>query len=182
MKKLKKILSTLLVFALTFSCLSFIPAFAKTAPDALSSTIYVTAPRVGATPSPSDISKSNSHIVLVDFLWAEKAPGESNYHLMQGSFKEGYQYRFYVQYGCTNGLTSDVEVFINDKQPSGISEDNYVYRTIYYDFGTLRSNNSNNSSGLSLVDILLFPVKVVIYPFAFMAGFFHGIFSGIFGV
>lgn len=149
-----------------FSCFGIVSASANSEPEASSTTIYVTAPSVGATPSPYDIGKSNNLIVLQGYTWAERAPGESSYHVMSGSFKEGYRYRIYIDYASPEGNLDDIVIYVNGDYPTGRSDDNYIYGTLYYDFGTLGSSSGGSSSSSEniFLEILLFPIKILSYP------------------
>ena len=186
MKKVTKILSIVLALILSFSSFGMVMASASSVTDAsLSVNISVPSPRVGNYPSTS-LYTSDSSIYITDVTWAYRAPGEGAYHIMSSgsTFQSGYSYRVYIDYepNYNSGVPIgyNPQITINGSYASASSNS---FSKVYYDFGTPSGSGSSGGSsdsgdsGFSIFDILLLPLEIIIFPFAFIAGFISGLFG-----
>ena len=190
MKTTRKILSVALAFILVFSTFGMVMASANSASEAsLSVNISVPAPRAGNSPcSRGSLSVSDNTIYITEVTWAYRAPGEGAYHIMSGSdtFRSGYSYRIYIDYepnsnaGVPIGYNPSITV-----NGSYASTSSNSFSKVYYDFGTIGGSSGGvgggssggSDSGFSFFDILLLPLEILIFPFAFIAGMIAGLFG-----
>lgn len=182
MKKLLKILSVMIALVFAFSSFGMVLASANNVDNASASVnISVPAPRVGNYPcSAGSLYTSNDTIYITDVTWAYRAPGEGAYHIMSNNstFQSGYAYRIYIDYepnyyaGVPIGYNPTITV-----NGSYASTSSNSFSEVYYDFGTLSSGIGGSGSDFSFFDILMIPLEIIIFPFAFLAGLVAGLFG-----
>lgn len=181
MKNIKKILALLFAFLFAFSCFALNASALESKEDASSTiNIYVTPPSVGRRPSSSDIGKSNNLLVLMDYTWGERAPGESSFHVMRSgdSFKEGYQYMVVIDYGSPDASLPYINIKINGNNPTNRSDDNAVYGSVSYNFGKLGGSGSSGGNGGGggffgfILSILSLPIYLITFPFTILFSIF----------
>lgn len=175
MKNLKKILAVVLACIFAFSCFGMSAYAIGSKEEATNVNIRVTAPSVGGSASARSISCSQTSYFMLDgFTWAERAPGESSYHVMTNgsTFKEGYRYRIYVYYVSPTCDLNSINITINGNSPHGRRDDAYNSSgSVYYDFGTLGSSGSSGGNGGGggifriLLTILSVPLYLITLPF-----------------
>lgn len=144
MKKTKKILSVILVAMMLFAT-SAIGVSAGTPVN-----ITISAPRVGS--EPSYYPRVDSAIItIVDFFWAESAPGEGGYHQMHygDTFKSGYSYRAVVYFDFHPNTTATPVISINGYKPT--HQAGFMvylqYDEVGYFGATVRPGSSGGSGG-----------------------------------
>lgn len=170
MKKMKKILSVFLAVLM----LSSLFQICLTASAVSSVNFTVSRPVVGMQVGDTTVKSSTSLYQVVDFEWLERAPGESEYHMMSymDTFEAGNEYR------CAILFVGDYAYDIPISVPATVNGQKATMQDgnkVWHDFGTLGGFGGSGGGVLSTIGSVL--LGIITAPFQLIYGLFYLIYS-----